>query len=489
MNNTSISSKTIVGLSWGFLGLMLSSITQFIIGIVLARILTPDEFGIIGIASIFVSILPIFIDGGFTFALIRKKVCTEKDFSSVFYINAVTAILIYTILYLAAPFIGSLFDIPILVSILRVMGLSIVIGVIGIVPNAVLTRKLAFRTLTKIAIITQLISGSLAIFLAFKGFGLWALAIRSLVATLISKVAMIISATWWPKLIFDFNIVKQLFNFGSKLMFSLLLNTIFNNILHFVVAKFYNPAQLGLYTRADNFSKLPTEGVANTVHKVSFPVFSQLQHDTLRLKRAYRKVIINTTFISSILMFSLAASAQAFVLVTIGDKWLDSAHYLQLLCFSAFLYPVHTLNLNIMSVKGRSDLFLKVEIIKKFGLIPVFFMGIFYNIESMLICMIIFSLLSYFLNAMIGAPLIAYSVKEQLKDILPSVFFALFVGIFTFLTGSLIKNWQPLQIMISQLLISLLLIIVLGEVLIFYPYIEIKNIVVSRLPSAKKNSK
>lgn len=476
----SLTDKTLTGLSWSFIEQIATTGITFVIGIILARLISPEEFGIVGITTIFLTILPIFSDGGFGSALIQKKDCTEKDLSSVFYFNITISIICYLLLFLSAPFISEFFESHILINVIRVLGLNLIISAFGAVQNVVLTKKLDFKLLSKITVATNLSSGMLAIGLAYAGFGIWALVFRTIVQSLFQVALLFRFNNWYPKLIFDIVSIQRLFKFGSNLLISNIINKLFDNVFYFVIGKYYSPLTLGYYSRADMFKTLTAQNLNAVVQRVSFPVLSVLQDDISKLKIAYAKLIQNTMFLSCLIMFGMAASANAFVITLLGNNWEPTVPYLQLLCFSAFLYPIHALNLNIMNVKGRSDLFLKAEVLKKILLVPVIIVGIMYGIEWMLFGMIIFSFIAYFLNAGLGGPLISYTIVQQIKDVFPSALFALIVGGAMYSISFFIFHQHKLFVLSLQIIVGFCSVIILGEAIKFGPYLSLREIFISR---------
>jgi teichuronic acid exporter len=482
----SLKRKTISGLSWSFTERLVNQGSQFVIGIVLARLLLPKEFGLIGMVIIFSDIAAIFIDSGFSEALIRKNDCSDEDYNTVFYFNLVVSVFFYIILFFAAGYIAAFFNEPQLVKIVRVLGLSIIITSLGLIQITILIKEINFRLQTKITFISSIGAGLVSIFLAFMGFGVWALVWRAILLTLISTLLLWIWNNWRPKFSFSANAFREMFVFGSKLMASGIINKIYNNIYYIIIGKFFSADELGYYTRAKNFSTLPSSNLDSIIQRVSYPVLSELQDDKVKLKNAYKKLITNTMFVTFILMICLAATAKPLILTLIGPKWSPSIILLQLLCFAMLLYPLQSLNLNILKVEGRSDLFLKLEIIKKLFAMPVIFVGIYLGIKAMIIGMIILSFISYIINSYWSGKLINYSMKEQILDILPSFIFALIMGAIVFLIGIILSMGDIITLLI-QLIVAILIVLGTSEILKFEPYFEIKEIILTKILKNKFN--
>ena len=427
--------RTVSGLLWSFIDNIATVGITFLVGIVLARLLTPKEFGLIGMLTIFIAISQSFIDSGFRQALIRKQNCTDSDYSTVFYFSLAISIFAYLILFLGANAIGVFFNEPDLKPLIRVLGLGLIINALAIIQSTILTKLIDFKLQAKISLISSVIAGIISIYMAYTGWGVWSLVASSIIRNSVTSILLWIWSTWTPTLVFSIQSFIELFAFGSKLLASGLIDTIYRNVYYIVIGKYFNSAELGYYTRADQFQGLPSSNLQSIIGRVSYPVLLTIQGDILRLKHAYKNIIRSTMLITFVLMLGLAATARPMVLTLIGDKWEPCIIYLQLMCFVGMFYPLHALNLNMLQIQGRSDLFLRLEIIKKILAIPVIFIAIVYGIKSMIISMIILSLIAYYLNSYWSGRLIGYSFVEQLKDIVPSLILALIISAITFTQG------------------------------------------------------
>ncbi|BDQ02776.1 lipopolysaccharide biosynthesis protein [Ignavibacterium sp.] len=362
--------QTVSGIIWSFIDNSLTQIITFIVGIILARLLSPAEFGLVGMVGIFIVISQSFVDSGFSNALIRKKDCTTNDYSTIFYFNLAVSFFFYSVLFASSGLISDFFNEPKLIDITRVVSLSILINAFGLVQQTQLTKNIQIKIQTKISIVANISSGIIAVTMAYFGFSVWSLVFRNLSNVFVRNLLLWYFSKWRPSLVFSFSSLKEMFSFGSKLLFSGLLDKIFENIYYFIVGKFFSAEQLGYYSRADTFARLPSSNINGVVQRISYPVLVKIQDDDAALKRALKKLIKTTMFITFFLMIIMAASAESLIITLIGKKWIPSVEYLQLLCFSLMLFPLHSLNLNMLNVKGRSDLFLKLEIIKKIIAIP-----------------------------------------------------------------------------------------------------------------------
>lgn len=480
----SLKQKAISGLKWSFIESTVSQGIQFIVGIVLARLLSPDEFGLIGMLTFFIAISQSIIDSGFSQALIRKQDCSDADYSTVFYFNLIIGIAFYAILFFSSGLISNFYGEPQLFDLIRVLGLVLIINAITILQRTILTKNINFKLQTRISIIASIFSGIIGIWMAYSGFGVWSLVGKTISQQLINSLLLWHWNHWIPRWIFDKNSFKEMFKFGSRLMLSGLIDTTYKNLYYLIIGKFFSAAELGYYTRAEQFSNLPSSNITGIIQRVSYPVLSTIQNEPERLKAGYKKLIKITMFISFTLMLTMAAIAKPMIIILIGYKWSMAATYLQLLCFVGMLYPLHVLNLNMLNVKGRSDLFLKLEIIKKILAIPIIIVGIMIGIKTMIIGMFVFSVIAYFINSYWSGLLIDYPVKEQLKDIMPSFFFALFLATCVFLPTQLLQYKAGLMLLI-QCLLGALLFFVLVNIFKIDSYLEIRKIVYEQLKTLK----
>ena len=482
MSSEGLKEKAVNGIFWSFSDSISTQLAQFIVGLILARILSPEEFGLVGMITVFLAISQSLADGGFGEALIRKKNTTDTDFSTVFYFNLVASSAVFALFYLLAPVIASFYGREELTDIARVLGTIILINAVCIAQRTQLTRQVDFRKQMKINLSAALISGVVAIIMALSGFGVWSLVWRSVVRSVIQAVMLWWTNRWVPRPVFSRESFMSLFPFGSRLLVSGLIDTIYNNVYLLIIGKFFSATQLGYYTRADQFSRLVSYNLTRAVQRVSYPVLSIVQDEDARLKGGYRKLIRATMYITFFLMLGMAAVAEPLIVTLIGSKWLPAVEYLQYLCMAAALYPLHALNLNILNVKGRSDLLLRLEVVKKLLAVPVIVAGIFLGIRVLLIGMIVHSLVSYFVNSYYSGRLIAYPSGEQLGDIVPSFLVALpaagMVMLLRFIPGV-----PAPAMLIIQLLTLTALTVILGKSLKMKGYIEIRTIILEKVPS------
>jgi O-antigen/teichoic acid export membrane protein len=473
---TSLKQKTISGFLWSFIDSFTNLSIQFIVGIILARLLSPKEFGLVGMLTIFIAVSQSFINSGFSQALIRKKDPSREDYSTVFYFNLAVGIVCFFVLYLCAGLIGRFFKEPQLKPLIQVLGFTLIINSFTIIQQTILTRRIDFKLQAKISIISSVVSGVVGIGMAFAGYGVWSLVIKTITMYAITSILLWFWNKWKPVLIFSIQSFKELFSFGSKLLLSGLIDTVYSNVYYLIIGKYFSAQELGYYTRADQFKTLPSSNLTSVIQRVSYPVLSSIKEDIPKLKEAYKKLIRSTMLICFVLMLGMAAIAKPMILTLIGEKWEPCVIYLQLLCFVGMFYPLHALNLNMLQVKGRSDLFLRLEIIKKSLAIPIIIIGIIWGIKVMILGMIVNTLIAYYLNSYWSGSLIGYSFLEQIKDILPSFLLAVCMSSVVFVCGLLIPL-SPLPLFVIQLITGVLITIGLCETLHNKDYIYIKDIV------------
>jgi teichuronic acid exporter len=469
--------KAIKGVSWSVIDNLANAGITFLIGIILARILSPAEFGLIGMITIFIAVSNSIVDSGFSSALIRKVEPKNVDYNTVFYFNLCLGIGLYIVLFFSAPAISQFFKEPILISITRVMGTILIINAFGIVQRSLLVKEVDFKTQTKISLIASIMSGFVGIVLALKGFGVWSLVSQQISRQLLNSIFLWVFNTWRPALEFSKESFQELFGFGSKLLISGLIDTIYNNIYYLIIGKFYSAVQLGQYTRAEQFNSIFSSNLTNVVQRVSYPVLCSIQDDGERLKLTYRRVIKATMLVTFACMLGLVAIAKPLILLLIGVKWMPAVAYLQIICFAGMLQPLHAINLNMLMVKGRSDLFLRLEIIKKaIAVIPIS-LGIFYGIEFMLWGSVFLSFAGYLLNSYYSARLINYSTWAQIKDIYPSFLVSIIVA--AAMWSLTLLNYSISITLLLQCILGLIITIAIYETIKSTEYFELKRILLS----------
>lgn len=426
--STSLRDKAASGAIWKTIERLFSQVVRFGIEIVLARLLLPSDYGIIGILTIFIAIANTLQDCGFGTALIQKKDRTEADYSTAFYFNIFSAIVVYLILFFTAPLIADFYEIPILKDVTRVLAISVILnGLIG-VQMAKLNIEFKFKLISIVSIIGQIVTGIVGIVLAYNGFGVWALVYQSLTATAVSAIIIWICAKWRPKLIFSMASFKRLFSFGGNMLGVGLINVIYNNLYTIVIGKAFNPTLVGMYNRANSYAHLPSTFVMDMAIRVNFPILASIQDDDERLLRAYKKLLRVPFYILYPILVGIIVMAKPMIVFMIGEKWLPCVPMLQLLCVGTMFAPLNAVNMNLLYVKGRADLSLKLEFIKKplgllflFALIPA---GIYWLVAGRAI----YSIVVYAINCYYTKKILNYGVIEQFKILLPVIAYVIIMG-------------------------------------------------------------
>lgn len=455
--------QTKKGLYWSFFNQFSNYGMQFCIGIVMARLLTPSDYGITALPGVFMAIAGIFQDSGMSGALVRKEKVEEKDYSTLFIYSIAMGIFMYAILFTASPWIAKFFNTPILTSLIRVTALGFLWGPVSTVQYVILSRKLDFKTPTKISITTKLFSGIVGILLAYIGYGLWALVISGVLSSFLGLIIVAYVVKWYPKTGWSKDSFKYLWNYGNKMLASSLLDTAYNNITPVFVGKYYSPADLGVYNRARGYAAMPSQQVTGVIQNVTFPVLSKMQNDNESLARNYRRMLRTTAFIVFPLMLMLAALARPLVITLITAKWEACIILLQIICFSMMWYPIHSINLNLLMVKGRSDLFLRLEIIKK--IIGLSILAITLPQGLIIFCCgnILSSIISLIINTYYTGKLIDIGFFKQMRDLMPIAVLGLVMFGIILLANHFITNLY-IQIIIGGIIGA---IVYLGGAILF----------------------
>ncbi|SOC80345.1 Membrane protein involved in the export of O-antigen and teichoic acid [Salinimicrobium sediminis] len=415
------------GLVWTFTQQFGNQIIGFIVSLILARLLLPAEFGLIAMIAVFVAVGNGIIDSGLSLSIIRDTEADEKDFSTVFIFNVFAGLLIYTGIFFSAPLIAEFYKQDLLTNIIRVYCLTFIFSAATSVHLALFTRDMKFKVQTLTAIPAALIGGALGIFLAIEGFGVWSLVYSSLLTSLISAVLIWKYSHWFPSMIFKKDTFIKHWNYGYKLGVANLLNRLFNNLYLVVIGKFFSPALLGFYSRAESTKQLPLSNIERALNKVSFPMFVGIKDDPERLKSVFRKLLKMVLYIVSPVLMISAALADPLFRFLFTEKWLPAVPFFQILCLGGLLLPLHSYNLTLLNIYGRSDLFLKLEIVKKILIVVSLLLIIPFGIYGLLWGQVVLSLVAFFINAYYTQIFITYPLSSQLRDVFP-VYFITFLG-------------------------------------------------------------
>ena len=425
---SSLKEKTVKGVMWSSIDRFSTQGIQFVFSILIARQLLPSDYGVVAMLGIFLAVSQTFIDSGFGTALIRKIDRTDTDFSTVFYFNIVVAAFFYLVLWFAAPYIAVFYEIPLLEDVTRVVALTLIFSSLSGVQNAKLSIAIDFKTRAKISVSVTLITGAIGLWMAYNGYGVWALVAQSVFASLLGTVLLWCLVRWIPKPTFSWQSFREMFSFGSKLLASALLDTIYNNMYTLIIGKFFSSATLGLYSRASSLARYPSSNITGVLQGVTFPVLSSIQNEPERLAGAYKRFLRLSAFVIFPSMIGLAAVADPLIRLVLTDKWEGCIYLLQIVCFSMMWYPIHAINLNLLQVKGRSDFFLKVEIIKKIQGVLILFITVPMGIVAMCYGSVVSSLLCLIYNTYYKQKLIGYCYVAQMKDLLHILVHSLVMG-------------------------------------------------------------
>lgn len=423
---------------------------QFLVMLVIARILDPKDFGLVGMLAIFLAVAQSLIDSGFSQALIRKQDRTDVDNNTVFYFNIVVSVLLYGILYVFAPWVASFYDEPQLTDLMRILCIVIVINSFAVVQRAIYTATINFKTQAKASFVAALTSGAVGIYMAKSGYGVWTLVWQQILNACINTLLLWLYSNWYPRFLYSWQSFRELFAFGSKLLASGLLDTIYRNMYSLVVGKIFSASSLGFYTQAHRFSDLPSANLTGIIQRVTYPVLCSIQDDDERLRNDYRQLLRLSAFIIFPLMCLLAGIANPLIDFLLGEKWHFAATLIIPLCFSMMWYPIHAINLNLLQVKGRSDLFLRLEIIKKIIGVIILIISIPFGLLFMCYSGIVSSLLCLAVNTYYTGRIINVGFGLQLKDLSAVLVASIFVFVVTFFS-SLLFEYNYMQLIFGIL--------------------------------------
>ncbi len=421
----SLKKQTFNGVIWRILEVGGTQIIQLVIGIVLARLIMPEQFAAIAMLSIFFAVAAQFINSGFSTALLRKNDRTQIDCSTVFYFNIVISMFSYIVLFFIAPYVADFYNIPELKSILRVSSITLVIGSTAGVHRTLFTARMDFKSLTKYNITALIISGCVGMYMAFNGFQVWALVTQSIVSTIINTSFIWYASSWRPTLQFSWISLKEFFGFGSKLLASGLLDTIYTNMYSVVIGKFFPPSDLAFYNRAGGLKDMASSTPTSVLQSVTFPALCKLQDKDDALRSGYRKMLQVSAFVIFPLSLGLGAVSYPLINVLYSKVWIYAASLLQIIVFAGMWYPIHAINLNLLQVKGRSDLFFRLEVIKKIIGVSMLCITVPFGLEAMCYGGIVTSIIALIINTHYTGKLLNLGFFMQMKDLSPSLILSL----------------------------------------------------------------
>lgn len=438
--------STITNFIWRFAERCGAQLVTLIVSVVLARMLTPEYYGTVALVTVFTTIMQVFVDSGLGTALIQKKDADDLDFSSVFYFNFAVCIVLYIGMFIAAPYIAIFYNNSSLTAIVRVISLTIVISGVKGIQQSYVSRNMLFKRFFFATLGGTIFSAFLGICMAYAGYGVWSIVVQQLSNTAIDTLILWVTVKWRPKKMFSWNRLRELLSFGWKLLASSLLDTVYNNLRNLIIGKFYSSTDLAYYNQGDKFPKLIVANINNSIDSVLLPTLSSAQDERERVKNMTRRAIKTSTYIMAPLMMGLAFCATPIVRLILTEKWLHCVPYLQIFCITYMFWPIHTANLNAIKAMGRSDLFLKLEIWKKVIGLILLLSTMFISVEAMAYSLLISTLSSMIINSWPNKKLLNYSFLEQVKDILPSIFLAVGMGVVVYLIGFLPVPTLPLLI-------------------------------------------
>lgn len=475
----SLKQKTITGVSWSFVEQILTRGANFVIGIILARLLSPTDYGLVGLIAVFLSISQMFVDGGLSVALIREKSASEKDLSTVYIFNLTVSVVLYSLLFFTAPLVSSFYDQPILSPLLRVLSLTLVIGSFTAVHNTLLTIRVDFKTKSIISFATALLSGAAGIFCALKGLGVWSLIAQSVGAAVVSTMLLLLLVRWRPKMVFSGESFRRLFGYSFKLVIADLVIRLYDNAYPLVIGKRFSAASVGQFTQAQKYPGVVNSTFTSALNRVAFPILSQLQDDDERLLSVYEKYIKLSCFIIFPVMLGLCGCSRPFVSLLLTDKWLDCVPLMQIMCFSLLLDGVTNINLNLLYVKGRSDLVLRMELIKKGIAFAILFGSMFFGLKVMCLGLVLNAYTGFCINTIFTKKVLNYGLLPQLKAMIPYLLCAFVVLAESLLFSHFIQtSWLSLLVSVTVCPVSYWL---LAKIARLYAYTEVKDLIKSKL--------
>ena len=457
-------SSTLTNLSWKFAERISSQLVSFVVSIVLARILAPSDYGAIAMVMIFVTLANVFVEGGFSSALIQKKDADKLDFSTVFYFSVVFSIILYAVLYISAPYISRFYgkDYEILTPVLRVIGLQVIVFGVNSVQQAYVSRKMMFKKFFWSTLVGTIVSAAVGLIMAYSGYGIWALVGQQLTSAITNTVVLYLVTRKLPGLMFSFQRLKGLFGYGAKIMGTHLLIAVFNNVRSLVIGKLYSAKDLALFDKGGQFPSLLMNNINSSLGAVLFPKMSQEQDNRLRVKETIRNSIRFSSFIVMPLMLGLAACAEPFIRLLLTDKWVGCVPYLQLFCLTYMFYPLHTANMQAIKALGKSGIFLKLEIIKKTLELLSLFLVMRISVMAIAINMTILATLFIFVNSYPNKKLLNYSLKEQISDITPSLSNAFIMAIIVYCIGMV--QFPDAIILAIQIFVGVFVYVILSKI-------------------------
>jgi len=485
---SSLKTKAAKGVFWSFFERFSVQGVSFLITIIMARLLSPGDYGLVGMLAIFMSLSQVFIDGGFASALVQKKDRNQNDFSTVFFTNLGISCILYCALYLSSPYIASFYEQPLLESLTKVYSINLIINAFSAVNNTILTINLNFKTQSKISLISSVSSGILGVLSAYIGMGVWAIVVQQLSAALFRAFFSFYFIKWHPSFTFSRKSFDSLFKFGSKLLIASIISNVYANAYNLVIGKKFPAAQLGYFTRATQFMQLVSSNISAILTRVSYPVLSEVQDDNDRLISIYRKYIQLSAFVMFPVVMALCGMAKPLIITLLTSKWDSCIMLIQILSFGYILEGITVININLLSVKGRSDLVLRLEIIKKIIAFTILFISIFFDLIGICIGIVIYDNIALVLNTYYTGKILNYGYVKQIKDVAPYLILSILMAAITLLMGEFIENNYIL--LIADIMFCIVFYPISTKLFKLYVYQEARDMckpILSRLFQGKKS--
>ncbi|KIA82871.1 capsule biosynthesis protein CapK [Kaistella solincola] len=424
----SLKKQAVSGLIWTFFEQFGSALVSFAISVLLARLLQPSDFGVIALFHVVTGLATVIIGGGLASSLIRTNLADEKDYSTVFIFNIASSFVLYIIIYLTAPFVAMFYKLEILTNIIRVYCIILIINAFVTVQKTHFIKELNFKMAFKIQLPSLIVGGGTGVFLAYIGFGVWSLVYSAIIQSLVFMLQHWFYSDWRPKVIFDREKFKYHFNYGYKITLAAILEILFSNVYTIIIGKYFSIQQLGYYNRADSLKQLPVSNLSTALNKVSFPLFAKISHDNVKLKEVYQKMMGVVIFVIAPVLALMVVAAEPLIRFLLTEKWLPAVPYFKILSIAGLLYPINAYNMNVLKVKGKTDLFLKLEIIKKILTVAVVFIALKFGIYGLLWGQVFLSVLALFVNSFYTGKILKYNVWAQINDLVKPMFLATLVG-------------------------------------------------------------
>lgn len=459
---------------WRFAERCGAQLVSFIVSIVLARILAPEDYGMIALVTVFTAILQVFVDSGLGTALIQKKEADDLDFSSVFFFNFAVCIILYLGLFISAPLIAQFYDNNKLICIIRIIGLTIVVSGVKGIQQSYVSRNMMFKRFFFSTLGGTVFSAVLGIGMAYAGAGVWSLVAQQLSNTIIDTTILWITVKWRPRLQFSWTRLKGLLSYGWKLLVSSLLDTVYNNLRSLIIGKIYTPSDLAYYNQGDKFPNVIVSNINSSIDSVLLPTMSSVQDNRQRVKEMTRMAMKTSVFVMAPLMMGLAFCATPIVRLVLTDKWLPCVPFLQVFCITYMFWPVHTANLNAIKALGRSDLFLKLEIVKKIVGMIALFATMNISVKAMAYSLLVVSVLGQIINSWPNRKLLNYGYLEQLRDILPGIIIAIFMGTCVYCVSFI--GLSDVLTLCIQIPLGMIIYILLSKVLKMESYVYLIDV-------------